>query len=269
MSLFSRRDFLKLSGAALLATAFGRLDLAQADNTAPIIHHGSRNYPHVALTYDDCQLVTRLHMLEDILNQHPDAHTTLFPVGNALATVDAKDPGLWKRFYSKGHEFGYHSYYHDNLALYKPQKVVDDFDKWLDALTKVLGAQPTVHFARPPYDIISDPFMYACGQRGLVATLYSIGGGGPTDFVMNAIRKFQYGDIIQFHTREQPAIPSISQAESRDMTTTSQAIPFFDSVGVQCVTLSQLYDDVLRDQFNASGCDTGTGQSLTRTCLEP
>ncbi|MBI1793897.1 MAG: polysaccharide deacetylase family protein [Chloroflexi bacterium] len=260
-SPLSRRDFLKLGGIALLATALGRVDLSQADTPpTPIFYHGSRRYPRIALTYDDIQLVTRLHMLENILDQNPEARITLFPVGNALATVEAKDPGIWKRFYGKGHEFGYHSYYHDNLAVYKPQQVVDDYDKWLDALAQVLGEQPTVHFARPPYDIISNPFMYMSGQRGLIPTLFSIGGGGPAAFVMNAIRKYQNGDIVQFHTREQP--------DSQDMTTTSQAIPFLNSRGVQCVTLSQLYDDVLRDQINATGCDAGAGQSLTRTCLE-
>ena len=127
----SRRDFLKLGGAALLATVLplrpSRQLPGQNDSSStPILYHGSRLTPLVALTFDDCQLVTRLHMLENILNQHPETRITLFPVGNALATVDYKDPGLWKRFYSKGHEFGYHSYYHDNLALYKPQEVVDD-----------------------------------------------------------------------------------------------------------------------------------------------
>jgi peptidoglycan/xylan/chitin deacetylase (PgdA/CDA1 family) len=260
--MISRRDFLKLGGAALLATAFSRLQSVNTEETsAPLLQHGSRRYPRVALTYDDCQLVTRLHMLEDILGQHPEAQVTLFPVGAALAAVDAKDPGIWKRFYGKGHEFGYHSYYHDNLAGYRPEQVVDDFDRWSNALSGVLGAEPTVHFARPPYDIISQPFMYMCGQRGLVATLFSIGGGGPAAYVMNAVRRFQNGDIVQFHTREQP--------DSQDMTSTAQAIPFFSGLGVQCVRLSTLYDDVLRDQVNASGCDTGTGQSLTRTCLEP
>jgi peptidoglycan/xylan/chitin deacetylase (PgdA/CDA1 family) len=261
MNSFSRRDFLKLGGAALLAGAFSHLDLTREDEPSPpILYHGSRRYPHVALTYDDCQLVTRLHMLEDILAGYPDVHITLFPVGDALAPVDGKDPGLWKRFYSKGHEFGYHSYYHDNLAGYKPQKVVDDYDRWLEALNQVLEAQPTVHFARPPYDVISQPFLYMCGQRNLVATLYSIGGGGPADYVMNAIKKFQNGDIVQFHTREQP--------DSQDMTSTSQALPFFNGLGVQCVTLSQLYDDVLRERINSGGCEVGAGDSPTRTCLE-
>jgi peptidoglycan/xylan/chitin deacetylase (PgdA/CDA1 family) len=207
-------------------------------------------------------------MLEEILSRYPGAHVTLFPVGDAFATVNAKDPGLWNRFYDKGHEFGYHSFYHDNLELYEPQQVVDDYDKWLNALNQVLGKRVTVHFARPPYDILSSPFSYMCEQRGLVATLFSIGGGGPTSFVMNAIRRFKNGDIIQFHTREQPAIPSIGQEESTDMTTTSQAIPFFNDLGIQCVTLSQLYDDVLREQYSSDGCNVGVGDSRTRTCLE-
>lgn len=268
--MLSRRDFLKLGGAALLATAFGRMNLAQADEiiSAPIIYHGSRRYPLAALTYDDCQLATKLHMLEDILEQHPEARVTLFPVGDSIATVEAKDRGIWKRFHSKGHEIGYHSFNHDNLQLYKPQQVVDDYDKWLDTLTAALDARPSVRFARPPFNIISEPFLYMCGERGLVCTQYSIGGGGPADYVMNAIRKFENGDIIQFHVRDQSAIRNKKQAESRDMLSTSQALPFFDSQGIQCVTLSQLYDHLLHDQINASGCDIDTDNPLTRTCTD-
>jgi peptidoglycan/xylan/chitin deacetylase (PgdA/CDA1 family) len=262
--MISRRDFLKLGGAALLATAFSKLHVTEGagqDSPVPILYHGSRLHPYAALTYDDCQLITRLHMLEDILAQHPDTRVTLFPVGEALAAVDQKDPGIWKRFSSKGHEFGYHSYHHHNLAIYKPEQVVADYDKWLEALAGVLDARPSVHFGRPPYDIISQPFLFMCGERDLVPTLYSIGGGGPADFVMNAVRKFHNGDIIQFHTREEP--------DSQDMTSTSRAIPYLNGLGVQCVTLSQLYDGVLRDQVNSDGCEIGAGQSLTRTCLEP
>jgi hypothetical protein len=267
--MFSRRDFLKLSGAAFLATAFGNIELAQADNiSAPIIYHGSRRYPLAALTYDDCQLVTKLHLLEDILNEYPETHVTLFPIGDAFAIVETKDPGIWKRFHSKGHEIGYHSFNHDNLELYKPQQVVDDYDRWLNALTQVLDAQPTVRFARPPFNIISEPFLYMCSERGLVCTQYSIGGGGPAAYVMNAIRKFQNGDIIQFHTRDQPGIRAKNQAESRDMVSTSEAIPFIDSLGVQCVTLSQLYDNLLHDQINTTGCDIDTDNQLTRTCID-
>lgn len=258
--MITRRGFLKLGGAVLLTAAFTKIKPVQLHTTMPILHHGSRLYPNIALTYDDAQLVTRLRMLENILSKFPEARVTLFPVGNALATVDQKDPGLWKRFYNNGHEFGYHSFYHDNLALYKPQQVVNDYDKWLGALAQVLGVQPTVRFARPPYDIISDPFLYMCRQRGLVPTLYSIGGGGPSTSVMKAIRKYQNGDIIQFHTREQP--------DSQDMTSTSQAIPFFNGLGVRCVTLSQLYDGGLRDQENAERCNSGRGVSLTRPCPE-
>jgi len=45
-------------------------------------------------------------------------------------------------------------------------------------------------------------------------------------------------------------------------------VPYLAQQGFTLVTMSQLYDDVLLDQYNSSGCDTGAGQSLTRTCIE-
>lgn len=267
--MISRRDFLKLGGVALMTAGFSRLKLPEVNAPSPpIIYHGSSLYPRIALTYDDDYLVTRLHMLEDALAANPLAHVTLFPVGVALLNNETKDPGIWKWFFSRGHEFGYHSFDHTSPGVLSAKQVLEDYDKWQAALYQVLGAEPEVRFARPPFGVLSESFLNMCVERGKVATMWSTGFGGPVDVGMHAAEQVQNGDIVLLHTREQPAIPSINQEESRDMTTTAKALPYLASRGIECVTLSQIYDDLLREQNDSNGCDVGSGQSLTRTCLD-
>jgi peptidoglycan/xylan/chitin deacetylase (PgdA/CDA1 family) len=266
---FSRRDFLKLGGAALLTAAFGHLKLSGAEaTTPPVIYHGSRLYPRIAMTYDDCYLVTRLHMLQGSLDDNPSVRVTLFPVGEALLNNEDKEPGIWTWFFSRGHEFGYHSFSHINPGVVSTENELEDYDKWQAALYQVLGAKPPVRFARPPFGNLSPSFLNMCSARGLVATMWSTGFGGPVEIGVHAAERAQNGDIVLMHLREQPAIPSINQEESRDMTITAKVLPYFTERGIECVTLSQLYDDLLRDENNSYGCDTGTGESLTRTCLD-
>ncbi len=269
MTPLTRRDFLKVSGAALLSTAFSGLRVAGAQAPAPpIIYRGSRLFPRIAVTYDDCLLLTRLQMLQPSLVDNPTVRVTLFPVGQALLNNESKEPGIWKWFHERGHEFGYHSWDHTDPYVLSNAKLLADYDRWQEALYTVLGDQPEVRFARPPFGNLSNSFLNMCGQRGKVATMWSTGFGGPVDVGVNNAKHTQNGDIALMHTRNQPAIPAINQEESWDMTITTQILPYFAGAGVQCVGLSQLYDDLVREQTNSSGCASGRGESLTRTCLD-
>ena len=255
----SRRDFLKLGGAALLGLAGTRFVLAQQqdDNfTAPLIYNGSRKYRYMAFTYDDCYLLSRMHDLEALLDEFPDFHVTFFPVGEKLLDLDQQDKGIWKRLVEKGHEIGYHTFDHVNLSVMSLQTALEDFDKWNNALTEVLGRRYEVKFVRPTYDVISYTLDALCQERGLVAVLYSIGGGGEPELVMNAIRTGRNGDIVQMHIRTQ------------DYDSSKQAFPYLKQEGIGAVTLSRLYDDLLREKINSDGCDINTGTALTRTCLD-
>jgi peptidoglycan/xylan/chitin deacetylase (PgdA/CDA1 family) len=255
----SRRDFLKLGGAALLGLAGARFIPMQQQNsdfTAPLVYNGSRKHRYMAFTYDDCYLLNRMQDIETLLNEFPDFHVTFFPIGAKLLDLDRQDQGIWKRLVDKGHEIGYHTFDHVNLSVMSPETALEDFDKWNDALTKVLGAQYEVKFARPTYDVISYTLDILCQERGLVAVLYSIGGGGEPDVVMNAIRAGRNGDIVQMHIR------------TEDYNSSMQAFPYLKEQGIGAVTLSHLYNDLLREQVNPDGCDIDTGPSLTRTCSE-
>ena len=257
MTPISRRDFLKLGSLSLLSAAFLPFEPAPTPyQEQSIIYRISEHHNRVALTYDDCYLVTMLHKLEDTLDQNPEVRITLFPVGEALLNNQGKDPGVWKRFYDKGHEIGYHSFDHTNPEVMSAEDVVADYDRWLDALREVLEIEPSVRFARPPYGNTSQSFLNMCAQRGLVPTMWSTGWGGPTESVVNyTVPKILPGDIVLLHTRPE------------DMATTADALPELAQRGIQPVTLTRLYLDWLKQQNESQGCYADS-TSLMRTCIE-
>jgi peptidoglycan/xylan/chitin deacetylase (PgdA/CDA1 family) len=102
MARISRRDFLKLGGAALFGLAGARfIPKPQEDQEqyfkAPLLWHGSRSYKNIAITYDDCNSLVRLHKVEALLDQFPEFKATFFPIGLKLPDLESKDKGIWKR----------------------------------------------------------------------------------------------------------------------------------------------------------------------------
>jgi len=257
MTPITRRDFLKLGGFSLLSAAF--LPFRPAPNTyheQTVLYRGSADFNRIALTYDDCYLVTMMHRLEEILGQHPDVRITLFPVGEALLSNQVKDPGIWKRFYKRGHEIGYHSFDHTNPEVVSPENVVADFDRWMEVLREVLGEEPQVRFARPPFGNTSSSFLYMCTKRGVVPTMWSTGWGGPTESVVSyTVPKIKRGDIVLLHTRPE------------DMDTTADALPELSERSIQPVTLSRLYLDWLKEQNESKGCYADSTSPM-RSCIE-
>ena len=256
---FSRRDILKLGGAALLSAALSPVLRTLAEPAAPsVFSRGLARLPKVALTYDDCYLVTVMQKLEKTLSANPNVRITLFPVGEALLSTDSKDPGIWKRFAGRGHEIGYHSFHHDNLQVFKTEDVIRDYDRWFDALRQVLGKEPLVHFARPPYGNVSPQFLELCQERGLICTMWSWGWGGTNldDTVKYTVPKTKNGDIVLLHTR------------TFDFEATEAGLPWLASQGIQAVTLKQLYYDFRKEQNESKGCESSIESSLTRTCID-
>lgn len=259
MAKISRRDFLKLGGAAVFGVAAARFAPAR-DYTeyfeAPLLWHGSRSYKTIAFTYDDCNSLARMQKMEKLLEAHPEAKATFFPVGLKIPDLDKQDKGIWKRLVDKGHEIGYHSYRHVNLGVMSYKGVLEDFQFFQNALNEALGTEHPARFVRPPYDIITPTLNYLCLNRGLVATMFSVGGGGEPEVVFNGIQKAKGGDIVQMHVR------------TEDYESSQLAFPWLKANGWEMVTMGRLYDDYLREQVNPAGCDVDAGNALTRACVE-
>ncbi|RME91392.1 MAG: polysaccharide deacetylase family protein [Anaerolineae bacterium] len=239
----SRRDFLKLGLTAVASLVTPPLRLKNdpaGPEEIPVFEHGSPLRPYVALTYDDCYLVTILHELEDILAEHPEVKITLFPVGWALLNNERKDPGIWKRFYEKGHEFGYHSFNHIGATVMSTKALIEDYDRWYDALTQVLGEEAPVRFARPTYGLVSRSLANMCEEKGLTIVMWSRGWGGPYENAARAIRETQPGDVVLMHTR------------SDDMFNTRKGLEVNAGRGLEFTTLSTLYTGWLLDTSGLS-----------------
>ncbi|HUH98707.1 MAG TPA: polysaccharide deacetylase family protein [Anaerolineales bacterium] len=264
MSTLSRRDFLKLGGAVLFSAALGGFnDQGAPPSPPPIVYHGSRDHRYIALTFDDCWHPEVLEQLNEMVAPYPDFHFTFFAVGDALQINEVKDPGVWRRLIGRGHEIGYHTMHHYDPVTMSSKSLIADFDQWSDMLHQVLGFEPPVRFAKPPYDDMSPSFQLLCDARDLVLTMYSIGYEGQTvDDGLRAAAQTQNGDIAQMHTYEDPNKGRL------DASISAKVIPYLADQGFGLVTMSKLYDDLLLEQNSSAGCAVGTGASLTRTCLE-
>lgn len=273
MKPLSRRDILKLGGAGFLAAAFApALRALQSTPANNVLAWGSKRQPKVALTVDDCYLAHIMQRMEKTLQANPQARVTFFPVGEALVSTNGKDPGIWKRIRDAGHDIGYHSFNHDDLATYSADEVFRDYDRWLKALGHVLEDEnPKVRFARPPYGNVTPQFLDLCNQRGLVCTMWSWGWGSgiPGDrgavildnakeAITNLVPKTKPGQIILMHAR----------AYSADAETLESGIPWLAEHKLRAVTLSEMYYDLQKEEHQSAGCDVDASPSLTRTCIE-
>ncbi len=256
--MFHRRDFLKISSASLLAACLPHPMTARNDDAKPVptIWSGSPLHRYVALTYDDCYLLRKMLDLEALLEEYPEFKITLFPVGVAIENLERQDTGIWKRFYEKGHEIGYHSWDHGGIHVISPERAVADFDRWMDALSKVMGYQPRIHFSRPPYGVLSASFDAIALARDQVVTMWSTGWGGELAVGLKAAQNSHKGDIVLMHIRTQ------------DINTSREAFPWLRANGWDAVTLTRLYDDLLREKNESEGCADWPGAAPTRTCMD-
>ncbi len=264
LRMLSRRDFLKLGGAAFLATAFHHFSFPyEGAYPAPVIYHGSRNYHAIGLTFDDCWHPEVLEELMSMVAPYPDFRLTFFAIGDAVVIDEALSPGIWKRIYGSGHEIGYHTLHHVDPGVAFSKSPVADFDQWMIVMQDALGFRPEVRFARPPGNNLTPAFQEICTQRGLVVTQYSIGYEGKSvDDGLSAAAKTQNGDIVQMHTYQDPNQGRL------DVAITEKVLPYLSAQGFSLLTMSALYGLLLQEKNNALGCETGTGDSLTRTCLD-
>lgn len=237
-SRFTRRDFLKLSMATLLSMLGGKAIPALAQQAAhPVWYHGSRISPYAALTYDDCYLANTMLELEEILLAYSDVKVTFFPIGYALGNVERQKPGIWKRLFDQGHEFGYHAFGIDHFNAFA--ETVDslhkDYENWYEVLVQVLGTRPPVKFARPPFNTISDSLLQMYAERGLIPTQFSGGWSGDKNDALIEIRKTKAGDIIQMHIRGEHII------------NTRLGLEWHAAGPLRFVTLSRLYKIYMTD----------------------
>lgn len=257
---FSRRDFLKLSGATLAAGMLGihapRVLADEAENASPqVFWHGRRDQAQIALSYDDCHLVKKLQSLEKMLQERAEVKVTFFPTGEALLKTNDKDFGIWQRFIAQGHEIGNHTFDHVNPDVRSTKNLIEDHAKWMAALRQVTESHPPIRFARPPYGSLSPTYREFCVESGLVAVMWSASWGGELILAKKNIEAVENGDIVLMHTSTQ------------DVDVNSPvALSFLEKRGIRAVTMSELYFATINERIGTGSC--GADSYYARSCPE-
>ncbi len=258
----SRRGFLK-AGAAALAPLFLRgADFhQQRPDTLPILWHGSRTMPLLAVTIDDCYSLGAMHRLLEILRAHAETRLTFFPTGQALINTARRDPQLWPSLYEQGHEFGYHTCYHQPLGDTSVSGLSADLECWREILAGVVGEAPPVHFARPPYGDCRYTFQEFCQDEALTLAMWSADWGGGRAAAMERVGRTQPGDIVLMHGR----FPDVDNLEP--------ALAALLDVRLCKVTLSELasaeVDGTPEGKSAVCTCENGPKDSAAKPGLTP
>lgn len=108
----------------------------------PIVSHGQRNQPLVALTFDDGPNVNATLKIAHILDSF-GVKGTFFTVGKAL---DAR-PDISRALLADGHLLGNHSYHHDEWRWLDPR--YPELERTQLAFRRRLGVCPALY--RPPH----------------------------------------------------------------------------------------------------------------------
>lgn len=183
-----------VAGAVVLVGWTGGND-PQVSWFGPVVSHGPRDRPEVAITFDDGPNGTATLEISRILDDH-GAKGTFFLVGRAVADL----PAVARQVVADGHLVGNHSYHHD-------------YWRWLDPRYPELGATQAVigtevgvcpRFFRPPHGQRTPLMNLQLARRAMVSVTWDVSAA---DWVTNdpdlvarrILARARPGSIILLH----------------------------------------------------------------------
>ncbi len=114
-------------------------------STSEIVWSGDKRQPYVYLTVDDCY---DPKMVVKAMNTAEKAgiKLTFFPIGTNVA----RNPGLFKEVYLRGHAIENHTYTHEWLDNKSASNIEYQILKQHEAVQNAIGKPYKQHFLRPP-----------------------------------------------------------------------------------------------------------------------
>lgn len=206
---------------AVLGATFLRLNIFVSSE-----HHGDRNIPKIALTFDDGPHP----QTEEILNvlQKYQAKGSFFCIGQQIE----KNPALAQRIVAEGHLIANHTYSHHKMFdVFPSQKMQADIAQCNAAIKNTTGVE-NVYF-RPPYGVTNPPLAKAIRRAGLKSIGWSVrtydtNKKSALELKNFLIKKVKNGDIILLHDRT-PDLPQLL----------NEIIPYFQARGMELVTVKE------------------------------
>ena len=182
-----------------LAVAIDGIARPAAPWLLPLVTHGDRSRPQIALTFDDGPDPEVTPHLLDVLRRY-GVHATFF----VIAARARRHPDLLRRMAAEGHEIANHSHRHSRLLNFAPTApLVREIGQAMAALKTVApGASPTLY--RPPMGLKSPWLARAQRRLGLRIVTWSLhardtGRRTPEQTARHVLQRIRGGDIVLFH----------------------------------------------------------------------
>lgn len=156
---YSRREFIKMSGAAVVAAGLAACSSTEAEPTAErielprYIRSGPADKPNVAITIDDIKGPEGARDVARLLDVATDKKVkfTFFPIGEELERHQRAGLGdVWQRAVAEGHEIGNHTYSHDSVLDMTPRQLRGELLRTQQIFNELLGEEYLMRLMRPP-----------------------------------------------------------------------------------------------------------------------
>lgn len=165
----------------------------------PVISHGPRDVPAVALSFDDGPDAEVTPEVLDILKSD-GARATFFTIGRHLES----HPEIAARIVAEGHELGNHSYDHSALLnLARAPAMQAEILRGAGAVQRITGkTSPPLY--RPPVGLKNPPLAKVAGRLGLKVVAWSLHSRdtlyrNPQAVAKRVLSRVRPGDIILMH----------------------------------------------------------------------
>jgi peptidoglycan/xylan/chitin deacetylase (PgdA/CDA1 family) len=203
------------------------------ESPAPLVSHGSRAYPVIAITIDDCFSPAAVQANLEILGRER-VNATWFPVGRSVAAA----PATWRAVAAAGFPIANHTYDHGNLTRYDYARIVADIER-ADAVVSAIIGRPLLPFVRPLGGAWNGTVLSAAaaaGERAVVLWDTTTGDSAAlpwrtsVDLLVRNATRGTNGSIILMHANQpytQQALPRI--------------IASYRARGFEFVTLGQMF----------------------------
>lgn len=215
------------------APSYPPAPLPGVGSQAPLVSHGSRAHPMIAITIDDD--FSQSAVLADLATLEANhINATFFPIGHVVAS----NPSLWQKVAKAGFPIANHTYDHVILTKHTLAYITADIEKDNAVVSKIIG-EPLVPFIRPPGGAWNGDVLTAAaaaGERAVVLWDLTDGDTAPLpgraniSLLIKNAEKGIYGSILLMHAN----LPYAQQALPAE-------IAYYRAKGYEFVTLGQMF----------------------------
>ena len=165
----------------------------------PVVRHGPRTVPKVALSFDDGPDPAVTPAVLDALARH-NARATFFVIGRSLAAA----PQVARRLVAEGHELGNHSWQHSRWhGFFGPRRHAREILTTTYAICALNGERGQPLF-RPPLGLKSPPLFQVLRQHDMRMVAWSLHSRDthwtePARIAERVLQRVRPGDIVLLH----------------------------------------------------------------------